>query len=127
MLCWTVIGNEDRDERGGPTGTKKRAERPAGRSVSTPGGQSPENVQFWAGGQIKMTLKAQHAEDVAHVRKVRPELVAVFDAAPDNWTFLRNLQPDEWVVDFFSCTSRQGFRPSRATGTKNTALPCATI
>ena len=51
----------------------------------------------------KATLKEQLAAEVAHVRKVRPDLplVAVADAAPDNWTFLEELQPDEWAVDFF--------------------------
>ncbi len=51
----------------------------------------------------KATLKAQLAAEVAHVRKVRPDLplVAVADAAPDNWTFLEGLQPDERAVDFF--------------------------
>ena len=44
---------------------------------------------------------AQLAEEIAHVRKVRPELVAVADAAPDNWTFLEKLRPDERAVDFF--------------------------
>ena len=44
---------------------------------------------------------AQLAEEIAHVRKVRPELVAVADAAPDNWTFLEKLRPDEQAVDFF--------------------------
>ena len=43
------------------------------------------------------------AAEVAHVRKVRPDLklVAVADAAPDNWTFLGTLRPDEQAVDFF--------------------------
>ena len=51
----------------------------------------------------KETLKAQLAEEVAHIRKVRPDLqlVAVADAAPDNWTFLDRLRPDERAVDFF--------------------------
>ena len=44
---------------------------------------------------------AQLAEEIAHVRKVRPELVAVADAAPDNWTFLEKLRPNERAVDFF--------------------------
>ena len=57
---------------------------------------------------------AQLAEETAHVRKVRPELVAVADAAPDNWTFLEKLRPDEQAVDFFH--AQRGFRPSRATG-----------
>ena len=29
------------------------------------------------------------------------ELVAIADAAPDNWTFLEKLRPDERAVDFF--------------------------
>ena len=53
----------------------------------------------------KATLKAQLAEEIAHVRKVRPELVAVADAAPDNWTFLEKLRPDERAIDFFHAIS----------------------
>ena len=65
---------------------------------------------------------AQLAEEIAHVRKVRPELVAVADAAPDNWTFLEKLRPDEQAVDFFHAISaRFPTMRSRATGTKNTA------
>ena len=43
------------------------------------------------------------AAEVAHVRKVQPDLklVAVADAAPGNWTFLEKLRPDEQAVDFF--------------------------
>ena len=76
----------------------------------------------------KATLKAQLAEEVAHIRKVRPDLkvVAVADAAPDNWTFLDELQPDERAVDFCVRTSQRGLRPSQATGTKSTAPSCAT-
>ena len=70
----------------------------------------------------KATLKAQLAEEIAQVRKVRPELVAVADAAPDNWTFLEKLRPNERAVDFFH--AQRGFRPSRATG--STAPSCAT-
>ena len=33
--------------------------------------------------------------------KCGPTLVAVADAAPDNWTFLGKLRPDEQAVDFF--------------------------
>ena len=66
---------------------------------------------------------AQLTEEIVHVRKVRPELVAVADAAPDNRTFLEKLRPDERAVDFFH--AQRGFRPSRATGTKSTALSCA--
>ena len=51
----------------------------------------------------KVTLKAQIMEEVACIRKARPDLrlVAIADAAVDNWTFLEGLQPDEQVVDFF--------------------------
>ena len=51
----------------------------------------------------KVTLKAQIAEEVAYIRKVRSDLrlVAVADAAADNWTFLERLQPDKQAVDFF--------------------------
>ena len=77
----------------------------------------------------KATLKAQLAAEVAHVRKVRPDLplVAVADAAPDNWTFLEELQPDERAVDFFHATLlRLPTTRSRPTGTTGTELSCAT-
>ena len=72
---------------------------------------------------------AQLAAEVAHVRKVRPDLplVAVADAAPDNWTFLEELQPDERAVDFFHATLlRLPTTRSRPTGTTGTELSCAT-
>ena len=48
-------------------------------------------------------VTAQIMEEVACIRKARPDLrlVAIADAAVDNWTFLEGLQPDEQVVDFF--------------------------
>ena len=58
----------------------------------------------------KTTLKALLAAEVAHVRKVRPDLklVAVADAAPDNWTFLGKLRPDEQAIDFFHACEHLG-------------------
>ena len=40
--------------------------------------------------------------------KCGPTLVAVADAAPDNWTFLGKLRPDEQVVDFFHACEHLG-------------------
>ena len=40
--------------------------------------------------------------------KCGPTLVAVADAAPDNWTFLGKLRPDEQAVDFFHACKRLG-------------------
>ena len=50
----------------------------------------------------KVTLKAQLASEVAHIRRVRPEIgfVAIADGAVDNWTFLASLSPETEVVDF---------------------------
>ena len=77
----------------------------------------------------KVTLKAQIAEEVAHIRKVRPDLqlVAVADAAADNWTFLERLQPDERA--FLPCmrTSQRRRRPSQPIGTTSTVPSCATM
>ena len=56
----------------------------------------------------KTTLKALLAAEVAHVRKVRPDLKLVADAAPDNWTFLEKLRPDEQAVDFFHACEHLG-------------------
>ena len=51
----------------------------------------------------KLTLKAQLASEVAHIRRLRPELgiVAVADGATDNWTFLEGLEPETEVIDFW--------------------------
>ena len=51
----------------------------------------------------KPTLKAQFASEVAHIRRLRPELgiVAVADGAADNWTFLEGLEPETEVIDFW--------------------------
>ena len=57
-------------------------------------------------------------------RKVRPDLKLVAAAAPDNWTFLERLRPDEQAVDFFHACEHLGevadrrdrlVRPRRAT------------
>ena len=44
----------------------------------------------------KLTLKAQLASEVAHIRRARPEIgiVAIADGAADNWTFLETLSPE---------------------------------
>ena len=41
----------------------------------------------------KVTLKAQLASEVAHIRQLRPDvrIVAIADGAADNWTFLETL------------------------------------
>ena len=49
------------------------------------------------------TLKAQLASEVAHIRQLRPDvrIVAIADAAADNWTFLETLSPETEVIDFW--------------------------
>ena len=51
----------------------------------------------------KLALKAQLASEVAHIRRLRPEIgiVAVADGAADNWTFLEGLEPETEVIDFW--------------------------
>ena len=51
----------------------------------------------------KVTLKAQLASEVAHIRDVRTEIgiVAIADGAADNWTFLGSLSPETEVIDFW--------------------------
>ena len=51
----------------------------------------------------KLTLKAQLASEVAHIRRARPEIgiVAIADGAADNWTFLETLSPETEVSDFW--------------------------
>ena len=51
----------------------------------------------------KVTLKAQLASEVAHIRQLRPDvrIVAIADGAADNWTFLETLSPETEVIDFW--------------------------
>ena len=51
----------------------------------------------------KLTLKAQLASEVTHIRRARPEIgiVAIADGAADNWTFLETLSPETEVIDFW--------------------------
>jgi len=51
----------------------------------------------------KVTLKAQLAGEVAHIRRVRPQISigVVADGAVDNWTFLEGLSPETKVIDFW--------------------------
>ena len=51
----------------------------------------------------KVTLKAQLASEVAHIRQLRPDvrIVAIADAAAANWTFLETLSPETEVIDFW--------------------------
>ena len=51
----------------------------------------------------KLTLKAQLASEVAHIRRARTEIgiVAIADGAADNWTFLETLSPETEVIDFW--------------------------
>ena len=51
----------------------------------------------------KLTLKAQLASEVAHIRRARPEIgiVAIAVGAADNWTFLETLSPETEVIDFW--------------------------
>ena len=48
----------------------------------------------------KVPLKAQLASEVAHIRRVRPE-IRVGAGAVDNWTFLESLSPETEVIDFW--------------------------
>lgn len=51
----------------------------------------------------KETLKDILRREVAHIRKVRPDLVlvAISDGAANNWSFLESLRPDYQIVDFY--------------------------
>ena len=51
----------------------------------------------------KVTLKAQLASEVAHIRQLRPDvrIVAIADGGADNWTFLETLSPETEVIDFW--------------------------
>ena len=65
----------------------------------------------------KLTLKAQLASEVAHIRRARPEIgiVAIADGAADNWTFLETLSPETEVIGLLAClrTSANRVRPCR--------------
>ncbi len=112
-----------------PTGAKKHAgaKRLAGRSVSMTRTAIAWKHCIFMPEAGKVTLKAQIAEEVAHIRKVRPDLQLVADAAADNWTFLERLQPDERA--FLPCmrTSQRRRRPSQPIGTTSTVPSCATM
>ena len=60
----------------------------------------------------KVTLKAQLASEVAHIRQLRPDvrIVAIADAAADNWTFLETLSPETEVIDFWHEVAAMGRR-----------------
>ena len=60
----------------------------------------------------KVTLKAQLASEVAHIRQLRPDvrIVAIADAAADNWTFLETLKPRSSLLACLR-TSPNGIRP----------------
>lgn len=51
----------------------------------------------------KATTKAWLARELAHLRKLRPDLVsvAIADGAANNWSFLSTLGADHEVVDFY--------------------------
>ena len=52
----------------------------------------------------KVTLKAQLASEVAHIRQLRPDVRIAAAAAADNRTFLETLSPETQVIDFWhSC------------------------
>ena len=76
-------------------------------------------------------LKAQLASEVAHIRRVRPEIRigAVADGAADNWTFLESLSPETEVVDFWHAYEHLRVASDHAvapTGSRSTARACAT-
>ena len=74
----------------------------------------------------KLTLKAQLASEVAHIRRARPEIgiVAIADGAADNWTFLETLSPETEVIDFGMLANICKPRPTmpwRPAGSRSTA------
>ena len=76
----------------------------------------------------KLTLEAQLASEVAHIRRLRPEIgiVAIADGAADNWTFLESLSPEDrcdrlhGMLANFSQTGRPTM-PWRPAGTRSAA------
>ena len=78
----------------------------------------------------KLTLKAQLASEVAHIRRARPEIgiVAIADGAADNWTFLETRRPE--VIDFWHLANICKPRPTmpwRQAGSRSTAISSVTI
>ena len=51
----------------------------------------------------KVTTKAWLRDQLRHIRKLRPDLkvLAIADGAPNNWSFLEELEADVELVDFF--------------------------
>ena len=79
----------------------------------------------------KVTLKAQLASEVAHIRQLRPDvrIVAIADAAADNWTFLETLSPETEVIDFCMPANISERHPTMRwppTGSRGTARFCVT-
>ena len=81
----------------------------------------------------KLTLKAQLASEVAHIRRARPEIgiVAIADGAADNWTFLETLSPETEVIDFWhACEHLQtasDHAVANPAGSRSTARSSVTI
>lgn len=66
----------------------------------------------------KATTKAWLQAELAHVRRLRPDLtvVAAADGAANNWGFLESLSPDVQIVDFYHATEHLHRHLSKANG-----------
>ena len=66
----------------------------------------------------KTTLKQTLREELKWIRSARPDLVtvAVSDGAPNNWSFLEELEPDHEIVDAFHTLENIKRRLDRALG-----------
>ena len=102
--------------RSAPTGTKKHAGRPAGRSVSRT--RKAENAQFWAGS--RQGDGATHRRDRSRPQGAASNWLPSPTPRPTTGRFSKSSGPTNKRSTFFM-PSQRGFRPSRATGTKNTA------
>lgn len=112
-----------------------QAAKEAGRKVGGPVGSSEASVGavtfYDADGERlltrrfsrmpeedKSTLKDMLRRELAHVRRLRPDLivVAISDGAPNNWSFLESLDPDHQIVDAYHTLEHIKRRLDRALG-----------
>jgi len=66
----------------------------------------------------KATTKAWLEAELTHVREQRPDMtvLAAADGAPNNWSFLERLEPDEQVVDYYHATQHLYHKLSKLSG-----------
>lgn len=81
-----------------------------------------QRIETWRDARMpeqdKATIKAWLVAELAHVRKLRPDLtiVAAADGSANNWGFLNGLDPNVQVVDYYHTTEHVHCHLSKANG-----------